>query len=58
MRTVAWETAFWIAPRTCSKDAGDNARVMYGISERGVCAVNHTFGQRVAASHKRVAASH
>ena len=52
MRTVAWETAFRIAPRNCSRDAGDNARVMYGISERWVCVVNHTFWQRIAASYK------
>ena len=49
---MAWETAFGIALRSCSKDAGDNASVRYDISERGVCAVNHTFWQRIAASYK------
>ena len=51
MRIIAWETASQIALETAPKRQG-GCSVLYMISVRGVPAVEHTFWQRLAASHE------
>ena len=49
MRSRAWETASQIALRTCSEEIG---RGQYIHLAKGICAIKHTFEQKVAASHE------
>ena len=41
MRTIAWETAFQIALRDCSKKLGGGANI-YVLLVKGVHAIKHT----------------
>ena len=57
MRTAAQATASQMALRTRSKEVREEVSV-HVILVKGTHAVKHTFWQRVAASHKEVAAGH
>ena len=50
------ETASRIAPRNCSEEVTGGGHI-YVILLKGVRAVKHRFWQKVAASHKKVAAT-
>ena len=43
MRTIAWETAFLIALRNCSKDVGRTGIKIYDFGEEGVHAIKYLF---------------
>lgn len=51
MRTVAQETAFAIALRSCSGGSGELS-IIYDFSGRQVRAFRHTFRQRLDASQE------
>ena len=57
MRTIAWETASQRALRHCSEEVGEEVRTYVSLV-KGSLALKHTFWQKVASSHKKVAASH
>ena len=52
MRTIALETASWVALRNCSQEVGGRA-VFYTVLVKGVGVVKHTFRQRLAASREK-----
>ena len=56
MRTIAWETAFLIALKNCSKDVERKGIKIYDFGEGGVHAIKHFF-QKFSASLLRVTAS-
>ena len=43
MRTIAWETAFLIALKNCSKDVERKGIKIYDFGEGGVHAIKHIF---------------
>ena len=47
MRTIAWETAFLIALKNCSKDVGRKGIKIYDFGEGGVHAIKHIFFSEV-----------
>ena len=47
MRTIAWETAFLIALKSCSKDEGMKGIKIYDFGEGGVHAIKHIFFSEV-----------
>ena len=49
MRTIAWETAFQVALKSCSEG---QVRIIYDFREGGVHAIKHTFWEMLAASHE------
>ena len=51
MRTIAWETAFQIALRNCSKEVGGKVSVIYDweVKGRGCVQSSTFFWQRLAA---------
>ena len=51
MRTIAWETAFQISLRNCSREVGGRSMLYMTLVKEGR-AVKHTFWQRLAASHE------
>ena len=56
IRIIVREIASQIALRNCSEEVSGE---VCDFGEGGyVCAINHTFWQKVTASHKKVAASH
>ena len=52
MRTIARETAFQIALRSCSEEVAGEGQYICDFGEGRVHAIKHTFLQKVAASHK------
>ena len=51
MRTITQEAASQIALRNCSREVVGE-RGINVILAKGVCAVRHTFVQKIVASHK------
>ena len=43
MRTIAWETAFQIALRNCSKELRGKISILGDFAERGICTSKHVF---------------
>ena len=50
MRTTVRETAAGIALRNCSKEVVGEGQSMCDFGERGICAINHIFFQKVSCS--------
>ena len=57
MRTIAQETASQIVLRDCTKEAVGSSICTILVKE-GIHIIKHTLWQKVATSHKKVAASH
>ena len=55
MRAIAWEAPFQIALRNCSEEVGRRSVILVNGK---VHAVEHTFLQKVAASHGKVTTNH
>ena len=58
MRTIAWETAFQIVLRNCSKEAAGKGQCGCDFDERGKHAIKHCgifffFLQKVSASQEK-----
>ena len=57
MRTIAWETAFQIVLRNCSKEAVGKGQCGCDFDERGKHAIKHCgfffFLQKVSASQEK-----
>ena len=58
MRAIAWETAFKIALRNCSKETGASGQYTNDFGERGMHAIKYTFFQKVSASLVKLSGSH
>ena len=57
MRTIAWETAFRIVLRNCSKEVGRKVSI-HVILVKEVHAIQHIFFAEGSASLMKVIASH
>ena len=58
MRTIAWEEAFQIALKKCSKEEGRNVSIYVILMKGKVHATKNTFLQKVSTSLVKVTASH